>query len=85
MKGHPDVCAILDEKNEEHKAKLQMFGFPTECPVPAGRKCVDPEKKLDISKYKALLPMAQGKISAHYDITHDTGKSCIQVKFEIYK
>lgn len=71
LKGNPDVCAVL-KKDEEHRMKLQMFGFPAECPVPAGRKCVDPEKKLDISRFKAILPMAQGKISAHYDITHDT-------------
>lgn len=72
LSGHPDICSEMDHANQEHKMKLQMFGFPSECPVPEGRKCVDPEKKIDISKFKNLLSMAKGKITAHFDITHDT-------------
>lgn len=72
LAGHPDVCNALDHKNTEQKEKLEMFGFPTECPVPEGQKCMDGSKKIDISKYKNLLPMAMGKITCKYDVTHDT-------------
>lgn len=60
MTGHPDICNELDHKNAEQKAKLEMFGFPTECPVGAEQKCMDGSKKMDISKFKNLLPMAAG-------------------------
>lgn len=72
LSGNPDICNVLDHSNEEQKAKLEVFGFPTECPVPEGEKCLDGSKKVDISKYKSLLPMALGKITAKYDVTHDT-------------
>lgn len=72
LSGHPDICNALDHKSDDQKAKLEMFGFPTECPVPEGQKCMDGSKKVDITKFKNLLPMAAGKITAHYDVTHDT-------------
>lgn len=72
LSGHPDICNVLDHKTAEHKAKLELFGFPTECPVPEGRKCMDGTKTVDITPYKGLLPMAAGQITANYDVTHDT-------------
>lgn len=72
LSGNPDACAALDAKSEEHKAKLQMFGFPTECPIPEGRKCMTGDKKIDVKKYKSFLAMAMGKIQLHADIEHDT-------------
>lgn len=72
LSGHPDICNTLDHKSAEQKAKLEAFGFPTECPVPEGRKCMDGTKRADISKFKNMLPMIAGKITAHYDVTHDT-------------
>lgn len=72
LNGHPDICNVLDKNTAEHKAKLELFGFPTECPVPKGRKCMDDTNKIDISPYKGLLPMAAGEITANYDVTHDT-------------
>lgn len=72
LNGHPDICNALDSKSAEQKAKLELFGFPTECPVPEGRKCLDGTNKVDISPYKGLLPMAAGEITANYDVTHDT-------------
>lgn len=78
--GHPDICNALDQKTAEQKAKLEIFGFPTECPVHEGRKCMDGTKKVDISKYKHILPMVAGKITAHYDITHDNSVRVINIK-----
>lgn len=72
LNGHPDICNVLDRKNAEQKSKLEMFGFPADCPVPEGVKCFDGSKKVNVSKYKNLLPMAVGKIIAKYDVTHDT-------------
>lgn len=72
MSGSPDACAALDKKSEEHKAKLQMFGFPTECPIPEGRRCMTGDKKIDVNKYKSMLPMALGKLQIMADIEHDT-------------
>lgn len=72
LSGHPDICNTLDHKTADQKAKLEAFGFPTECPVPEGRKCMDGTKKADISKFKNMLPMIAGKITAHYDVVHDT-------------
>ena len=34
MNGEADMCAELDKKNKEAIAKLQLIGFPTECPIP---------------------------------------------------
>ncbi|XP_031623473.1 uncharacterized protein LOC116340880 [Contarinia nasturtii] len=85
LSGHPDICDVLDHKTAEQKVKLEMFGFPTECPVPEGRKCMDGTKKVDVSKYKNMLPMAVGKITSHYEVTHDSGTTCIEIKFEINK
>lgn len=72
LNGTPDLCAVLDKKSEEHKAKLEMFGFPTECPIPDGRKCLTGDKKMDVKKYKSFLAMAMGKIQLNADIQHDT-------------
>lgn len=72
ISGSPDACAVLDAKSEEHKAKLEMFGFPTECPIPEGRKCLNGEKKIDVKKFKSFLAMAVGKIQLNVDIQHDT-------------
>lgn len=36
LSGHPDMCNTLDHKSAEQRKKLQMFGFPTECPIPEG-------------------------------------------------
>lgn len=72
LSGHPDICNALDHKTAEQKEKLEMFGFPTECPVPEGRKCMDGTKKVDISKFKNFLPMAAGHVTVHQEITHDT-------------
>lgn len=72
LNGHPDICNVLDSHTAEQKAKLELFGFPTECPVPEGRKCLDGTNKVDITPYKGLLPMAAGEITANYDVTHDT-------------
>lgn len=72
LSGHPDICDLLDHNSVEQKAILELFAFPTECPVAEGRKCMDGSKKVDISKYKGLLPMATGQITANYDVTHDT-------------
>lgn len=33
MSGSPDLCEELDNKNQEAKAKLEMIGFPTDCPI----------------------------------------------------
>lgn len=70
--GHPDICNVLDHKNEEQKKQLEAFGFPTDCPVPEGKKCFDGNKKVDVSKFKDVLSMAVGTITAKYEITHDT-------------
>lgn len=72
ISGNPDLCAALDKKGEEAKAKLEMFGFPTECPFPEGRKCMDGQKKLSIAKFKKFLSMAAGKMEIEADILHDT-------------
>lgn len=72
LNGHPDICNVLDHNTDEQKAKLELFGFPTECPVPAGKKCTDGSKKHDISKYKSLLPLTVGVVTTHYDVIHDT-------------
>lgn len=70
--GNPDICNVLDHKDDEQKKQLEVFGFPTDCPVPEGKKCFDGSKKVDVSKFKDILAMAVGTISAKYDVTHDT-------------
>lgn len=70
--GHPDLCELLERKKTEFKSQFEMFGLPTGCPVPEGRRCMDGTKKFDFSKFKHGLPMMQGRIVAHYDVTHDT-------------
>lgn len=79
--GHPDICNELDHKSKHQKEKLQMLGFPTECPVPAGRKCMDDTKKIDVSKFKNFLPMAAGQLTIHHDVTHDTVNEFIMCFF----
>lgn len=37
-----------------------------------GRQCVDPEKKIDISKYKKFLGMGKGIVDFEGEATHDT-------------
>lgn len=70
--GSPDLCAELDHKSKEAKERLEMIGFPTECPVKTGRKCFDGEKKVDMSKYKNFLAAANGKMDVESHITHDS-------------
>lgn len=70
--GQPNFCEVLDKKFEEAKARLQMFGFPTECPFPEQRKCVDGDKKINIARFKNMLGMAIGKVTVEADIEHDT-------------
>lgn len=70
--GKPNFCEALDKKTEEQKARLQLFGFPTECPFPEERRCVDGDKKLNIAKFKGMLGMALGKVVVESDIEHDT-------------
>lgn len=72
LTGNPNVCDELDKKSEDAKARLQMFGFPTECPVPEGRRCFDGDKKINITKFKNYLNMANGKMAINADIEHDT-------------
>ncbi|XP_055295197.1 uncharacterized protein LOC129564970 [Sitodiplosis mosellana] len=85
LSGNPDLCSALDHKTKEQKEKLEMFGIPSDCPVPEGRKCMDGSKKVDISKFKNMLPMAAGRITVRDEITHDTGKTCVEIKFEVSK
>lgn len=74
MNGDPDVCEKNpDRATLDQKAMLDMLAFPMpECPVAEGRRCMDGSKKRNISKYKGLLPMAAGKLTANYNIIHDT-------------
>lgn len=73
FKGQPDICNDhLNPTMAREKAIMELFGFPTACPLPAGQVCVDGSKKYDISKYKNLLPMSVGIITTHYDVVHDT-------------
>lgn len=111
LTGNPDVCDALNKKSVEAKSRLAMFGFPTECPVPEGRRCFDGDKKLNVTKYKNLLNIASGKMEIDAEIEHDTvcpltfiiiifpydsrlqlllifilqGKSCLKMRFELYK
>lgn len=72
LSGEPDICRVLDAKNEDQKAHLQMFGFPALCPLPMGEKCTDGSQRVDISKFKDLLPAAVGIVTARYEVKHDT-------------
>lgn len=72
LTGNPDLCDALDKKSEEAKGKLAMFGFPTECPIPEGRRCMDGTKPVDVTKYKNFLNMAFGKMAIQADVEHDT-------------
>lgn len=36
LSGNLDMCNALDHKSAEQKKKLEIFGFPTECPIPEG-------------------------------------------------
>lgn len=72
ISGNPDLCSTLDKKTAEQKARLEMFGFPTECPIPEGRKCLTGDKKVDMSKYKSYLGMSVGKMVISANIEHDT-------------
>lgn len=72
ISGNPDVCSTLDKKTAEQKARLEMFGFPTECPIPEGRRCLTGDKKVDMSKYKSYLGMSVGKMVISANIEHDT-------------
>lgn len=72
LTGNPDLCDALDKKSEEAKGKLALFGFPTECPIPEGRKCLDGSKSVDVSKYKNFLNLAFGKVEINAHMEHDT-------------
>lgn len=39
MSGDTDICSE-GPKNKEAIAKLEMMGFPTECPVPEVKICI---------------------------------------------
>lgn len=77
LTGSPDMCEELDHKGEEAKTKLAMFGFPTECPVPEGRKCFEGDKKMNVTKYKNFLNLANGKMEIDADVEHDTVRPLI--------
>lgn len=37
-----------------------------------GRRCAEPDKKMDVTKYRKFLALARGKMEIKADITHDT-------------
>lgn len=77
LTGSPDMCSVLNKKNEEAKARLAMFGFPTECSNQEKRICFDGDKKMNVTKYKNYLAVAHGKMEFDAQIEHDTVCSVI--------
>lgn len=75
LSGNPDLCDALDKKSAEAKGKLALFGFPTECPIPEERRCLDGNKSVDVTKYKNFLNLAIGKMEIDAKIEHDTVSS----------
>ncbi|XP_019892053.2 uncharacterized protein LOC109612441 [Musca domestica] len=82
--GKGDVCSMAGQAPDNIKKYMEIFGAPTSCPVEAGKVCGN-DNKIDITPFKTLLSLARGVISIHSDITHDTGKSCINVEIEVTK
>lgn len=72
MSGTSDLCDRVSKESKEVKERMAMFGVPTECPVAEGKTCINGDQKLNISKYKAYLNLANGKLEVRTDITHDT-------------
>lgn len=70
--GNVDICKeIKDSNDREQMEVLELFGLPTECPIPEGRICVDNSKEIDVSNLKSYLPMLRGQVQANYDIQHE--------------
>lgn len=72
LTGNPDMCDALHKKSDDSRERLAMFGFPTECPVPEGRKCFEGDKKMNVTKFKNYLNLINGKMEIDADIEHDT-------------
>lgn len=72
LTGTPDMCSVLNKKNEEAKARLTMFGFPNECSNQEKRICFEGDKKINVTKYKNYLAVANGKMEFDAGIEHDT-------------
>lgn len=70
--GQVNVCNVSSAKSAQDKEILELFAFPTECPLSEGRICTDGTKKVDISKYKDFLSFLEGDLIGKYDVTHDT-------------
>lgn len=85
FQGNADICSMVETVPAEVKTTMAMLGLPTSCPIPAGRICPDESKRANISKHKAMLPMAKGKSTAKVFIQHDKGTSCFVATTEIYK
>ncbi|XP_061388500.1 uncharacterized protein LOC133323600 [Musca vetustissima] len=82
--GKADTCNLVGQAPDNIKKYMEIFGAPTSCPVEEGKICAN-DKKMDITQFKSLLGLARGVISIHTDITHDTGKSCINLEVEVSK
>lgn len=71
-KGNVDFCGkIEDPDDREQMEVLELFGIPTECPMPEGRICVDNSKEIDVSRLQSYLPILRGQLLAIYDIQHE--------------
>lgn len=47
--------------------------------------CADGKKKISIAKFKNQIGMAAGNIDLKLEMTHDTGKTCLEANFSITK
>ncbi|XP_073821460.1 uncharacterized protein [Musca autumnalis] len=82
--GKVDVCGMVDKVPDNIIKYAEVFGAPTSCPVKEAKICAE-DRKIDITPFKSLLGLARGVIAVHTELTHDTGKSCINVEFEVSK
>ncbi|EFA01608.1 uncharacterized protein LOC662471 [Tribolium castaneum] len=86
MDGELDFCDAvsgLDDPQIVNVAK--MYNMPSKCPIPPGKACGDPNKKISISKFKNQLGIAAGTIDLKLDVDHDTGKTCIDINLTLSK
>ncbi|XP_019876183.2 uncharacterized protein LOC109604090 [Aethina tumida] len=85
MEGDFDLCELATEIPEEVLPIFDMFGMPKKCPVQNKKICADGKKKISIAKFKNQIGMAAGNIDLKLEMTHDTGKTCLEANFSITK
>uniref|UniRef100_A0A182Q1P9 MD-2-related lipid-recognition domain-containing protein n=1 Tax=Anopheles farauti TaxID=69004 RepID=A0A182Q1P9_9DIPT len=55
------------------------------CPQSENEICADPNRKIQMERFKKMIGIMKGSMAVELELDHDTGKSCIKIEVEVSK